>query len=769
MPDTRRPILHKGEVYNSPVERRMGGNERQPEITYAGARDRLLEHIGGVRERINALPNDKRLPNEFVVCYRMDAGYSAKSYYPAPVLSIRGVRNSNAEAVEIGSRQWRENPNDDPKKLYFVRTNTEGLDYLTSKLQQSERSLQDNFKMAVRRIKRTDLLSSDEQIIGFPDDWKEGTVEMALHPFARDEGGLDKHFRQLLKEADVDLGTVRSKRYEEGITFVSLNCNRKSLQVLANYNPLRTVHPLKVRMLPDLRQAASQGDAPQCPTHERTPGVTIGVFDGGINPAGNGYLEGFCENIELVKSASSDEGMKHGTAVTGSVLYGPLNRYKSGDVLPHPTLYVKHFRVLPKTDPGDIDLYEVIDAIEKVVPENKDIKVYNLSLGPDGPILDDGISRFTSALDKLQSEYGVVFCTAVGNDGEDPQLGRIQSPGDSVNGMGVGAHTLINGVTEEVDYSCYGPGREGNKHKPDISAYGGCERNKTQLLDMVPGSRLLSMGTSFASPLVASLLAQIVGYSNKSIDALTGRALLLHKCIPFGTGRTRTHHPRIGHGTLPENQDAVVTCDPNSYTLIYRGEIPEQKYVQLQIPWLPNLVTRGNVQFRWTLAISTPVSQLTPDDYTSSSLETFFYPNAYKYKFSKEGRSVVVDIQNEPDRVRELDSDGWIRSNFPASDSGLVPFSDEHLLRSQELKWDTIDCRTKNKRADEVKEPMFHLHALTRGNPAIRPKKVQYALVLTVTAPRAEADIYAKVLQKFNALAPVVVDAEVHAQVTVGS
>ena len=88
----------------------------------------------------------------------------------------------------------------------------------------------------------------------------------------------------------------------------------------------------------------------------------------------------------------------------------------------------------------DYDLYEIIDIIEKVVPKNKDIKIYNISFGPPGPILDDSISRFTYALDKLAYEEDVLFVVAVGNDGENI-LNRIQAPADLVNGLGIGAYT----------------------------------------------------------------------------------------------------------------------------------------------------------------------------------------------------------------------------------------------------------------------------------------------------------------------------------------
>ncbi len=753
MDKQRRPILHKGEVYNVPVERTMGGPTNEPTISYSNARDKLLKYFSDMSEQVASIPKENRLPNEIVVCYRMESGYTAKSYYPKSLLKTSVREPKNIRIEEIGSRLWRANKKDDnPKKLFFVRTNEAGLNYLTHKLGTAEDKLPNNFKLDVRRIKNVSLLNPEERILGFPDDWKSGVIELVLHPFLKDADNLTKHFNKILKKIGIDFSTISSKIYEDGMTFISFTCNKKALDKLAEYNPLRSVHPLKVRMLPDLRSAPTSNDSPKNPKYIKTPEVKMGIFDGGLAVTGNNYFEGFSENIDLVPSTKDALGEKHGTAVTGAALYGPLNKYKKTDILPHPDVYIKHYRVLPKSDAKDSNLYEIIDAIEKIIPENKDIKIYNLSLGPSGPIIDDQISRFTYAIDRLQSLHDVIFCTAVGNDGEHNPFGRIQSPSDSVNGIGVGAHTLIDGAIKEIEYSCYGPGREGNKHKPDVSAYGGCERNKIHLIDTTSGNRLLDAGTSYASPIVSSLLAQIIGYSNGSIDTLTGRALLIHKSNGSKKGNRPEHHKRLGHGYIPEAREDVVNCEPNSYTLIYRGEVPAGKYVQLRIPWLSDLVKKGKITFKWTLAINTTVNPHSPDSYTTSSLETIFYPNAYKYRFKKNKTLKTLDIQDNVAEVEHLISNGWLKSNFPVSDGGIVPYSDEYFLRSEELKWDTIDYRNRTKMATGVKEPMFHLHALTRGG---KKHNVKYAMVLTVIAPEAEIDIYSKILQNYDALVPV--------------
>ena len=115
----------------------------------------------------------------------------------------------------------------------------------------------------------------------------------------------------------------------------------------------------------------------------------MGVFDGGIS-SGVPLLQGHAEeDVGLSINTPADaECIDHGTAVAGAVLHGALNGSRASDRLPPPPVYVVSIRALPTSDPLDVDLYESIDVIEKAVPARKDIKVFNVSFGPRGPIKD---------------------------------------------------------------------------------------------------------------------------------------------------------------------------------------------------------------------------------------------------------------------------------------------------------------------------------------------------------------------------------------------
>lgn len=752
MDNKRRPILYKGEVYTTPVEKKVGGPIREPEVTYEAARNNVITSLNSVVSNIKELPTEARLPNEYIVCLRLQSEFSAKSYYPGSLFEYDNTK----EFAEIGSRQWKEKKDhsedktvDEKGKLFFVRTTEKGLNNLQQKLENSESQLTKEFTIDIRKIKSIDLLSVPEQILAIEDEWKEGRLEAVLHPFELDQNLLKDHFISKLKNIGVNIETIRLKQYESGITFVSLFGNRETVKQLGNYNPLRMLHPLEARSIPVLRGTTEIG-GPLAPDFTSKSSIVVGMFDGGI-PEKNPFLKNYAESSDLVPSRPDQTGIAHGNAVAGVILYGPLNKYANGEKLPEPNISVKSFRVLPTTNPADIDLYEVIDGIEDVVPKEKDIRVYNLSIGPRGEILDDPVSRFTYALDLLTVKYGILFSSAVGNDGEKSK-NRVQSPSDIVHGLGVAAYTKREGKIIRAPYSCIGPGREGNKLKPDLAAFGGCEHTPIHLLSLDPRSKLLSPGgTSFASPIVAGLAGQLVGRSQGAMGIIAARAALIHSSK---NGNKHDHH--LGHGIIPDEIEEIVSCGNNSYTLIYQGEILPGKYAELKIPWMNDISIPGNVLFHWTVVAVPGIDPSHSDDYTEGAILTTFYPNANKYQYvlkeNNRKKTAVVDIRLQPDLARSLEQQGWEKGNFPKSEVGPTPFANEQELR-RNMKWDTVENSFKNKRsALDVSNPMFHLHALGRGN-GDKNKKIKYALVLTVETPKSNVDLYAGVLQRYDALA----------------
>ncbi len=442
--------------------------------------------------------------------------------------------------------------------------------------------------------------------------------------------------------------------------------------------------------------------------------IKVGVFDGGIDlsvPLLHGHAE---EDASLaINTPAVAECTDHATAIAGAVLHGALNGTRPRDRLPPPPVYVVSIRVLPTSDPLDVDLYESIDVIEKAVPVRKDIKVFSISFGPRGPIQEDPISRFTYVLDVLAHSHKVTFCVAAGNDGEVAGEERIQAPSDLVHGLGVGAFTLNGSAPVHAPYSCRGPGRECGKVKPDVVAFGGCENTPMHLVSTSAGMKVLDWGTSFATPLVSRLTAQAIESFDRG-SALLARALIVH---------TATHPDTqpdalLGHGCIVESVDDLLLCEDRAVTVVFQGDILPTRIVQLPIPWPSSIVIPGKIQITWTVAALAPVDPMHPGDYTSCCLEETFYPQANRYQFRPPKNSKdtpkSLDVGINSAEIKQLRAKGWTKAEWPLSESGNE-YRDEEQRRKLDCKWESIVRRTKSKYANKIHSPFMTLHAIGRN------------------------------------------------------
>lgn len=753
----RRPILYNGQTYAKSVVKSSGGGQKQMKYTYEEARDFVLADVLKAKDSLRNMPSSQRLPNEVVVGLVMQPEFSAKSYYPDSLFDL-GAEKFGLK--EIGSRIYKnECIEGDVKKstafskMFFVRATEESLTKFENQLNKST-YLTKTFQEDIRKISSINILEGNDQILGFPSEWENGKIEAVLHPFDLDKQRAINHFIEKITSAGVNRDDVKYKTYSSGITFVSFDANKKILEVVNGYNPLRTLHPLKMREFSAFYRGTTVPNGPKAPVFKTKSPIVVGVIDGGVD-TNNPYIQNYIESEFSVSGTPIPDFVEHGTQVTGAVLFGTLNQYGSADIIPEPKVSAKNFGVL-SSNSVDPDLYEAIDAIEKIVPSHKNIKVFNLSIGPQGPILDDSISRFTYCCDLLSRTHNVLFCVAVGNDGDLPGYDRIQSPADSVNSLSVGSYTTRKGEKIRAPYSSIGPGREGCKMKPDVLAFGGCDQHPIHLVASEIGKKVWSMGTSFASPIVAGIAGRLIGESNNVIDSLIAKALIIH-----ATSTEKTHTYETGHGFIPDNYETIASCANKSYTLIYQGEIESGKYAEYLIPW-ENSIKEGSISFKWTAAVLSDVDELSSDDYTSNTIEVAFYPHQSKYLFKNKTKqmldgqkkdSEVVDVIEDQERAEYLIANGWEQSTFPKTDSPSIQYKTESELRT-DLKWDSLDTRSITKRANGVSSPVFHVHALGRGSRTLG-EKVKFALILTVTAPKAKIDLYGRILNVYNALIPI--------------
>ena len=748
--DTPRTVFRRGESYVTRVTRSRGAFEKKYPLSYEQTVQVLTDHLLGVKDHIRRLPKGLAL-DEYVMCLRLYSEFLAKSYHPSSLLRHDSL-------TEIGSRRWiptneTTSSDSDIAKMIFVRTSDQKIDQLIKYLHSDSAKESRQFSEAVRRLKEISILSPEEKLLSFHDKWNEGRVEIVLHPFGHRQDEVLKLLRQAIGyDCHEDCQRVQVRTRNGWPVFVSARVTRDSLNKLGHFNPLRAVRPIGVSNVPNLRVATGP-KAPLPPSSHQVSGVTVGVFDGGLDET-NPLIKDFVKlGAQSVKTPLRPEFVAHGTGVSGVILYGDLNQYSSKSNLPTPPVTVEMFRVFPTVDPLDPDCFEVVDIIETTVVNNRHIRVFNLSLGPFEPVLDDDVSYFTSTLDKLAYEHGVLFTVAVGNTGDTPTpTNRIQPPSDLVNGLGIGSHTYDQ--TERIcraPYSSVGAGREGCKVKPDVVAFGGSHDRPISLVGPHHGFQVTSTGTSFAAPAVARLSAEAIARAN--LSPIAARALIVHTA----------QHPNpklvpdyeLGYGALIGSVDKALTASRTKVTTVYEASISPTAMAKLPI-LIPRIGCGYMATITWTIVALSSIDPLNANEYTETCLEETFHPNAYRYRFTNRStrKTESIDTEDSPGKYdARMASEDWVRSSGPISDS--TRHGREQDRRRGTKKWDTAINQRVRKQTGSLKKPYLIVHCMCR-NQAEEDQAVPYVALITVDVPNYPGDLHREVQEEFHLLQPIV-------------
>lgn len=288
------------------------------------------------------------------------------------------------------------------------------------------------------------------------------------------------------------------------------------------------------------------------PTIEPTIGVIDTLFDKRV------YFGEWVEYHDMVDDnlPKNPDDYRHGTAVDSIIVDGArLNPWLDDGC---GRFRVRHFGVAIGSK---FSSFTITKQIKEIIANNKDIKVWNISLGSNQEVNDNFISAEAAILDKIQYENDVIFVVA-GTNKPSADIVKIGSPADSINSM------VVNAVTQNGLSTKYA--RRGLAlsffAKPDVSYYGGSEEKYIKVCEPLGEANVA--GTSFAAPWIARKLSYLIDILG--LNREVAKAMLIDAARDWNEKPTPEEVALYGHGIVPiKIDDIVYTKEDEIKFLVY--------------------------------------------------------------------------------------------------------------------------------------------------------------------------------------------------------
>lgn len=297
----------------------------------------------------------------------------------------------------------------------------------------------------------------------------------------------------------------------------------------------------------------------------------------------------------------------HGTAVDSIIIDGPFLNKNLEDGCGH--FRVRHFGVAKA---GRFSSYHIMKKIERIVSDNRDIKVWNLSLGSEIEVSNNYISPAASLIDDLQCKYDdIIFVIAGTNKPQGGSQIRLGSPADSINSVVVNS---INAEGNPATYSRKGPVLSFFK-KPDICYYGGDEDLPVRVYTGI-GYCFMS-GTSFSAPWISRKFAYLMQVLN--LPREVAKALIIDSASAWNGDSNEFK----GYGAVPININDIIHSEDDEIRFYIYNEVVEHENYTHDIP-VPVSKEKHPYLAKATLCYFPKCNRDQGVDYTNTELGLYF-------------------------------------------------------------------------------------------------------------------------------------------------
>ncbi|QGZ97900.1 S8 family serine peptidase [Mycoplasma sp. NEAQ87857] len=385
------------------------------------------------------------------------------------------------------------------------------------------------------------------------------------------------------------------------------------------------------------------------PANEPTIGVIDTLFDENV------YFSKWVDfRNEVSNNVSTDLGSyAHGTTVSSIIVDGPtLNPWLDDGC---GRFKVRHFGV---TNGKNFSSFSIIKKIKAIIAANRDIRVWNISLGSDQEINDNFISAEAAILDEIQYKNNVIFVIAGTNKKSRDKDLKIGSPADSINALVVNSVTKDN---ESAVYSRKGPALSFFL-KPDVSYYGGSKECKIKAYD--PNGEVFVTGTSYAAPWIARKLSYLIDVLE--LNREVAKAMIIDAARGWNDQISADELALYGHGIVPIHINQIIKSEKDEIKFVISDISKEWNTFNYNFP-VPLKDDKFHYFAKATMCYFPRCNRNQGVDYTNTELNIHF------------GRvndnKTIIDIKNKKQ------NDDEIKQN---------PYLYETEVREQYRKWDNV-------------------------------------------------------------------------------
>ena len=504
----------------------------------------------------------------------------------------------------------------------------------------------------------------------------------------------------------------------------------------------------------------------------------VGVLDNGISRIK--HLEPWLLGNRISNYIDSDIAADHGTFVGGVITYGDALEQK--DWVGGLPVRLVDGAVFPSN--GEIDEGELVENIRFVVSKTyQQVKVYNLSISFEPEIRDDAFSDLGIALDDIQDEFGVLICKSAGNFRINVfgTKRRILQGADSVRAITVGSAAHAKGEFDMAEvgnaspFSRKGPGPE-FIIKPEVSHYGGnagidplghYKRTEVHSFD-VNGNGAYAVGTSFSTPRISALAANLHNAIDADFDPLLIKALIAHSAIFPGDALVPTDEKvmEMGFG-VPKSMLDILGNDPHTATIVLRGTLRRGESIDiLDFPMPKSLVRDGYYkgQITLTAALSPLRAASQGSEYCQSDLEVKF--GSFEAKTERDiTQRTIMNLIGKKDQLNllltRLYSKPKMReatTDFARRERMLIQYEGKYApMKKYAVDFDDLTPANREKVADG-RLWYLHLKGTYRDYVEREARKSntqleqEYCIIVSIHDPLEEAMVYNEVAQLLEQL-----------------